>query len=266
MNRVQWCVSSWALACAVTMAFAQTGALPSVSDLAGVTARGRLLYEYDEAAWHASDAVMAMHPPKEDLGHYIAKKTDSGWVVAFGHLNGTRDAFLVAVLSSQGKSAQEYAVRKFDPADRDTVFFLAAAKGIEIATSDFHGSNRAYNAAVLPAAEGQLYVYLVPAPTDSDPNPLGADVRYLVSATGTQIVERRQLHKGIIENGPVPAGTKAAAGFHNHVLSDVPEDTDVFHVLTEKPAIPEYIGTEIAVYAVETDGTIRVVKKLKKHK
>jgi hypothetical protein len=60
-------------------AFAKEDPLPSDSELAAITARGRLLYEYDQAAWHASDAVMVTHPAKENLGRYIARKTDAGW-------------------------------------------------------------------------------------------------------------------------------------------------------------------------------------------
>lgn len=61
-----------------------------------VTARGRALYEYDQAAWHATDAVQATNPPTQGLGRYIARKSDTGWKVAFGHLNDARDKFLVA--------------------------------------------------------------------------------------------------------------------------------------------------------------------------
>ena len=51
---------------------------------------------------------------------------------------------------------------------------------------------------------------------------------------------------------------------HNHVLSDISEDTDVSYVLARKPLIPEYIGTQVAVYEVNPDGTIRVVERIKK--
>ena len=56
-----------------------------------VTARGRSLYEYDQAAWHATDAVQALHPPDQLVGRYIALKSDKGWIVAFGHLSEQRD-------------------------------------------------------------------------------------------------------------------------------------------------------------------------------
>jgi hypothetical protein len=247
-------------------AYAQQEAVPSDSDLAAITARGRLLYEYDQATWHASDAVMATHPPKEEIGRYIARKSDAGWEVAFGRLSENRDAFLVAVLATQGKSLQDFSVKKFDAPQRETGYYLAAALGIESALKVFQGASVPYNVAVLPAAANQLYVYLVPAQTESGVYLLGADARYLVSPDGA-IVEKRQLHKGIIPNrGPIPPGTTLAGGTHSHILSNVPEDTDVFYVLARKPSILEYIGTQIAIYEVNVDGTIKVVEHLKKHR
>jgi hypothetical protein len=49
----------------------------------------------DQAAWHATDAVQATHPPAQSLGRYIARKSDTGWTVAFGHLNDRHDEFLI---------------------------------------------------------------------------------------------------------------------------------------------------------------------------
>lgn len=81
-------------------------------------------------------------------------------------------------------------------------------------------------------------MYVLPAQTQAGIYPLGGDERYLITADGSAIVEKRQLHKAIIEVRPdsMPKGTTPAAGYHTHVLSDVPEDTDVFHVLTRKPS------------------------------
>jgi hypothetical protein len=103
------------------------------------------------------------------------------------------------------------------------------------------------------------YVYVLPAQTQDGVYPLGGDVRYLLSSDGSSITEKRQLHKAIIEIRPdsSPKGTRPAGGYHTHVLSDVPEDTDVFHVLTRKPPQPEYIGTKSkTMYIINTDGTI----------
>jgi len=47
-----------------------------------------------------------------------------------------------------------------------------------------------------------------------------------------------------------------AAGIHTHVLSETPEGTYVFHVLTRKPTMPEFIRTEHFMFVVDVDGSI----------
>lgn len=145
----------------------------------------------------------------------------------------------------------------------DSGFFLFAARAINTALKDFHGENRAYNTMVLPLAAGQMYVYVVPAQTVSSVYPLGGDSRYLVSADGNTIVETRRLHRAIIErsSSPTPPLRQVAAGYHTHVLSDVPEDTDVFFVLSEHPSLPEFIGTKKQIYVVARDGSIACAKQ-----
>ena len=223
-----------------------------------VTARGRMLFEYDQAAWHATDAVQEENPPREALGRYIAMKSGDTWKVGFGHLNPTRDKFLVAYEAIEGASLENFKVKKCDPPREDASFYLFAARAIDTALRDFHRENRQYNIAVLPAPGKQLYVYIEPAQTESGAYPLGGDVRYMIGPDGLAISSKRQLHSGIIENdGQAPEGTRLTAGFHTHVLSDVPEDTDVFFVLTRRPSLPEYIGAaNKKTYTIDTDGTI----------
>jgi len=75
-------------------------------------------------------------------------------------------------------------------------------------------------------------------------------------------LEKRQLHRTIIEGGPVK-GKKVATGFHTHALSDVPEDTDVLHVLQQDPPIPEMIATQHFLFEISEDGSIRIRKQKK---
>lgn len=235
---------------------AQRSSPPSKAELAEITERGRQLAEYDVAAWHATDAVLALKPLEGSVARYIAKKTNNGWVVAFGRFNEKRDKFLIVYEANQGASPKEFSVKKYDSPREDTGFYLSAAQAIETALADFRGVNRRYNVAVLPASSGQMYVYVVPAQTKQGIYPLGGDVRYLVSQDGSKIVEKRQLHKSIIEFATPPEVQKVEAGYHTAVLDDIPEDTDVFHVLVRKPSVPEWIATQQYVYRIETDGTI----------
>jgi hypothetical protein len=220
----------------------QKGAPPSQEQLAEITERGRLLAEYDQAAWHATDAVIAINPRKDDRSRFACRK-ENKWTCVFGHLGA--DKFLIDYEAVQGASPEKFEVQHHEPPSEDTGFYFAAVKAMLLAGKDFQATaeNRPYNPSAIPAAAGQFYVYLVPAQTKAGIYPLGGDARYLVTADGNTIVEKRQFHKSILETSPVgPNGQKVVMGVYIHVLSDGPEDTDVFYVLTREPLIPEMIG------------------------
>ena len=239
---------------------------PSKEELAAITDRGRDLAGYDAAAWHASDAVQAKQPKEGSVVRYIARKIDKRWVVAFGRLDEKGEKFLIAYEATQGDKPDVFDVKEMTPPKEDTGFFLSAAKAIDTSLKDFvehfEGEQRPYNVAVLPAEKEQVWVYLVPAPTKPNVWPLGGDVRYLISADGTKIVSKRQLHKSVIEvEPPKDKNNQQVAGMHTHVLDDTPEDTDVFHVLTRKPSVPEMVITKQFVFQVDPDGSIKYVGK-----
>jgi hypothetical protein len=230
-------------------------------ELAQITARGRMLQDYDVASWYSTDAVQALKPLEGSVKRYIARKTGDHWVVEFGRFDDTQDAFLIVYEATQGSAPQQFSVKTYDPPQKDTGFFFAAAKAVSVSLQNTQLEKRPYNAYVLPLDSGQMYVYILPAQTVTDVYPLGGDVRYLVSADGGTIIETRQLHKSILEfRHSAPGGKTLAAGYHTHVLTDTPEDTDVFHVLRQKPPLPEYVGTKSGIYIVQTDGTIKRTK------
>ena len=66
---------------------------------------------------------MAKKPKPGSVAGYIARKTDKGWVVAFGRLDEEKAKYLIAYEASQGDSPDEFAVRVFDPPKADTGFF-----------------------------------------------------------------------------------------------------------------------------------------------
>lgn len=235
---------------------------PSQEQLAAITARGRLLAAYDQAAWHATDAVQATHPPEGSVNRYIARKSDQGWIVDFGQINEAKDKFLVSYEAAQTEPSVPFTVKRLDPLREDTGWNLTGAKAIDAALENFHGADRPYNVAALPDGAGGAYVYLYPAQLKANIFPLGADARYDFASSGS-LIEKRPLHKSIIEPGPIPAGTKAAGGYHTHVLTDLPEDTDVFLVLTREPRMPEFVAAGKYIFKVDIDGTISIADSLK---
>ena len=235
---------------------AQRTSPPTKAELAQITERGRQLAGYDTAAWYASDAVVATNPEEGSVVRYIARKNGDAWTVAFGRLSAGRDKFLVAYEAIQGASAKEFSVKQHQPPKEDKAFFLAAAKAIDTSLADFKGKPRPYNVAVLPADSNRIYVYIIPAQTKQGIFPLGGDARYLLSSDGSKIIEKRQLHIAVIEFSTPPDSQSTEGGYHTAVLDDIPEDTDVFHVLSRRPLVPEWIMTKQYVFRIETDGTI----------
>jgi hypothetical protein len=260
MRTVILCPALFLLASGVP---AQRSPLPTEAGLMEITERGRLLAEYDAAAWHSTDAVLTLKPEEGKIGRYLARKVEAKWVVVFGRLNEARDKFLITYEATATDTPEQFTVKKYDPPQEDVAFYLSAARAIGTALAAFSGEKRSYNAAVLPAKSGQLYVYIYPASTKTGVYLVGGDVRYVVSSDGLTIQETRQLHKSIIEyedftkSKKAKEGWKTEMGVHNHILDDVPEDTDVFLAMTRKPLIPEMIITWEYTYMVRPDGTIR---------
>jgi len=242
---------------------AQRSPLPTETGLMEITERGRMLTEYDAAAWHSTDALKALNPEEGKGGHYVARKVDAKWAVVYGRLNETRDKFLINYEATAAEMPEQFNVKKYDPPQEDSAFYLSAARAIDTALAAFVGEKRPYNAAVLPAKSGQLYVYIYPARTEADVYLIGGDVRYLVSPDGSTLQETRRLHKSIIEykdftkSKKAKEGWTAEGGYHNHILDDVPEDTDVFFAMTRKPLVCERIITWEYTYMVCPDGTIK---------
>jgi len=244
--------------------FVQSVSPPSAAELNAITERGILLNEYDQAAWHASDVVQTANPKTVEGQKYIAKKENGRWTVAFGKLSLDQKAFEIHYEAVQQEKPHEFRVSQEYTQRTDAGFYLFAARAVELAQKDFHGENRSYNIAVLPAPQDQLFVYIYPAQTKPRIYPLGGDVRYLISPDGTKIIEKRQLHKSILETGtPSAKGKKLVAGFHTHVLGNLPEDTDVFHVLTQDPCVPEMVGTPHFLFKISADGVISIEKSKK---
>src|SRR5437868_1686200 len=89
--------------------------LPSSAELAAITARGKMLEEYDVASWHATDVFQDIKPEKGSTRYYIAKKLTTGWVVVFGRFNDAHDKFLVVYEATQGTRPEFFTIKKLDP-------------------------------------------------------------------------------------------------------------------------------------------------------
>jgi hypothetical protein len=233
----------------------------SNSEFATITARGRMLADYDYAAWHSTDAVQALDPKEGSVTKYIGRKTKTGWTVMYGRIADTFDKFLISYEAAQGDAPDKFTVKEHDPPLEDTGYFLYAARANETVRNNYVHENRAYNISVLPADDGKFWVYILPAQMKEGIYPFGGDARYLISGDGWTILDKTLLHDTVVDEkddakDPKPPASRS----HTDTLSEVPVETDVFYVLSRKPLIPEYVTAGKNKYLIKVDGTIEASK------
>jgi hypothetical protein len=238
------------------------GSRPPISqtELDEISARGKLLARYDAIAWRATDLVEAQHPAAGDVQGYVVKFTGHDWICAFGHLSADRNSLVLAyqVTTDPKMAGERGALHPVNTTDTGDLFheFLA----MDTARQAFGPQTRPYNDAVIPAPAGGYFVYFYPGSTETNVILMGGDVRFRISDDGKSVMEKRQLHASIREDRTgVPSDKKIESAYHTHVLSDVPEDTDVLYVLMRNPPIPEYIASKKFFYLIDPDGTIHYV-------
>lgn len=253
-----------ALACMVALALpcrAQEGA-PEIRqfDLSTIQKLGRDMYVQDQAAWHATDALQALHPMAE-----MQTEKVGGWIVeAEGQLvrfirdgdAGPEAAYDISYAS--GKPVVSV------PKDRhlsgeEMAQFGARSLAIKSITQRC-GDN--YNTVVLRDPQGDGWLAWALAAT-SNPNliMMGGHLRLTVSADGTTIIRRDALSRSCTAiNKQGEKDAKQPAGvFTTQLVSDIPVETAVFNSLEHR--LPIFIGTpDKSVWAVEGDK----IRKLQK--
>jgi hypothetical protein len=199
--------------------------------------------------------------PTDSIRRLIVRSTEAGWEVALGALSDDGSAYLIREIATPGIQ-EAWASTLFDRPEPDTGYFANAARAIETSVAMFHRpEGRPYVATAIPGDDGRGWlVYLYPAPTVQGSWPRGGDMRFRVSGDGRVIMESRHLHDSITEYSVRTARPASAMLERDAIVSgDTPEDTDVFHILQRRPAIPELMLAGKYRYRIDVDGTIRLL-------
>ena len=246
-------------------AHAQSNAKKDSLDVAQAEANrlGFLLYAYDQAAWHGSDAVVPLFDNEtlSDLvSGYIVEEVPEGWRVGFGRLAADSSVFLAAYESVLDTSyAVLSAVAHPQPARRSG-FARDAKMAAEAASRAFTPvEDVRHNTAVLPGPGGTLYAYVLPAQPDHLVYYVGGDVRYTYDPATATIVEETPLHR-TMQVFDLRENTEAIT-FMSAVLTQAPTETDVFYAIS-RPGLPDnpasrpshYVMTSDWVYFLGPDG------------
>jgi hypothetical protein len=232
---------------------------PADTTLQGITARGRSLATYDGVAWRATDALLAGNSGMQGIEGFIARPRSPGsWDVLFGRLNASGDSLLLAATITEPVATGARQIAFHRPAvlgsDADRRAFLAMRTTAAVLASIPRPHPGTYNPYVIARDDGSWWVYFLPAQAQTNVYPHGGDFRFVVSASGATILERHQMHNAVLQFPRMP--DDVVAGAHSVVTGHVPQDSDVFLVLTRKPARPELIATQFFHYQIAADGSI----------
>lgn len=226
---------------------AQTDSLETAIDEADRL--GKLLFAYDQAAWHGTDAVAPLFDQAtlQDRVHgYVAEAIEGGWRVGFGRLSADEEAFLVEY---EAELDSEYAVldaEAYKKPTRRTGFMRDAMLARNAAVERFEPmAEIQHNTAVLPAPDGQLYAYVLPSQPEHLVYYVGGDVRYTFDPDEEAVVAETPLHTTILTfdlREDPQAITYASA-----VLTDAPTETDVFYAIS-RPGLPDTPAQQASHY------------------
>lgn len=241
--------------------------------------RGQLLYSYDQAAWHGTDAMMADARARglteklpDMVGGWvvIGSAADPAvvffdkdpvnpkavWIVRFAP-DGWRVASIAMVA---GTSAAEL--------DAGTRALIAVRESAYAALAKSEGvrcSNQPFNVVVLPPerpGEDSMVYFLTPQET-ADKVPFGGHYRIAVSPEGVA-GPMHAFTKSCVDVPTDKAKDKPQANIVTQLLDPVPTEVGVFTMLAAQLPLYVLTGEEKRVWAVESSGgqaRVRLVPK-----
>lgn len=238
---------SAALLLAPVAVHAQTAEEKSAADLA--LQRGKLLYAYDQAAWHGTDDMLRkVERPQEVIGGWIVDGPPESPTIIFFDRNKA-DPHAVYIGEFRGNQlASSHAVASSDDATLSPArkaMIAARQQGITAWSKQqpLFCAEATPNSVVLPPerAGGPWLVYVMTPQIKPKAWPMGGHFRVEVGADG-RVGPSRGFTKSCLTVGGEPAkGNQNAAMFVTHLLDPVPTEIHVFTALAAK--VPVAVGT-----------------------
>lgn len=247
----------------------------SPAQLVAIEERGTNLYLYERALLVSMEALkqsqikagLANVSDGENFS-ILVQLNPKGFKTAFGRLGGEKHCYFIDFLvegewqDTQPKTASTGKVVFLSPPQEDQSTFLAMARALNLVKEEKEAllPYKGHHYAVLPGqSAGSFYVYFYPRPEDKGTYFLGHDLRVKVEAD--EVKERRVMHRTIL-SFPNKADKQRerlepVMGVHSAVVDELPEDTDVMHVLLRKPATKEMVITKTYLYEIEKSGRIK---------
>lgn len=225
---------------------------------------GWLVYSYDQAAWHGTDAMLEDVPDARTRGiaGWIVNDIEDGWETVFFRPAGSGYEAVWAGVYDGRKVIRRttYAAgqRQLGPGEVALVEASMLARGQNVDRC----SSQPFNTVVIPTGkpDGGLYAYLLVPQETTKAVPLGGHHRFEI--VDGKIAGQRQFTKSCITLALEQDGKRPVSLFITHLLDQTPTEIHVFSVYAAE--LPMFVSTgKDRIWAVEISNGkphIRVVK------
>lgn len=219
--------------------------------------RGMLMYRYDQAAWHTTDAMLAALPQSKltQIRGWVVTPTEGGLLVTYYGGEAGQHFGIYSVVWTSGTNVIHGQMLS-SPLTGE----IARLAGVRDAASSADlllCAGRPFNTIILPRADAEHEdsVYFLTPQTATGSIPMGGHHR--VDVFNGHEVARRSFTRSCLELTP---GDGAAAMAITHSLDPIPTEIHVFSVYGL--GVPLYVSTNEAqrVWSIETlSGTPRII-------
>ena len=217
--------------------------------IADAASRGRLIHEFDRAAWVSSDALMAAVPKDQlsGVGGYVveASEAQSLRVTYYRGSAAAAQAFFVADVRGGKVVRKELLATPISLSPDQAV--LARARevaGVRARERSYKPCTPApFNTVVVPSRQGgPVAVYLLSAQKDAGTYPMGGNYRVIVAPDGQVLTSRPYSVSCVNLTVPkLPDGAKPVGLIVTHLLDPVPTEIHVFASYNLR--MPVFVGT-----------------------
>lgn len=214
--------------------------IPHYEAMKAAATRGREMYLYDQAAWHATDRFREQFDFDEAafMRGYIVLPRDDGRLDAlfYGEIDGTLVEVARYSVSEDRVVEGGLLPENARPPLSELAARMAAAR--QTAADQMRGRDYSLcaaagaNSIVLPPnADGTITVYILTPPTTNDTYPIGGHFRFEVGADGEVTGSRRFMNtcmKAPVSGAGAPAGSTLQVFGVSHLLDPHPTEIHVF--------------------------------------
>ena len=215
--------------------------IPHYDAMRQAAARGRELYLYDQAAWHATDRFREEFDFENAsfMRGYVVVPRDDGRLdtVFYGEVDGR--LVEVARYTVDGKRVEEGGLLPENARPPLSEIAMRMANARQTAAEEMRArkyalcANPPVNTLVLPPREdGSITVYILTQPTANDKYPMGGHYRFELGADGKVRDSRRFMNTcfdaAFGQAAGAPAGSTLSSIVLSHLLDPQPTEIHVF--------------------------------------